>query len=142
MKFCFYYIFSNFSTIRIVKLTKSVIMAFSYMEYKGKKIFFVDYTVCKSIDEMIKLLDDVRREYERSPNMFLALNDFTGTSGSNEFMNHANKHKELFDRKTIKTAVLGITGIKKLLLNGYNVFVKKKQIPFETKEEALEYLVS
>ena len=117
-------------------------MPYSFINYKGKKILFVDYTACKSIDEMIKLLDDIRLLYEKSNEMFLALNDFTGTYGSNEFMSKANKHKELFDRKTNKTAVLGITGIKRILLNGYNVFVKKKQVPFETKEEALEYLIN
>jgi len=117
-------------------------MPFSYIEHKGKKILFVDYTKCKSIDEMIKLLEDVRREYEKASDKFLALNDFTGSYGSNDFLNRASKYKDLFDSKTIKTAVLGITGIKKILLNGYNAFVKNKQIPFNTKEEALEYLVS
>jgi len=117
-------------------------MPYSFITHKGKKILFVDYKPCKSIDEMVKLLDDIRQLYEKSSESFLALNDFTGTFGSNEFMSHAKKHKELFDRKTIKTAVLGITGIKKILLNGYNVFVKNKQMPFESKEQALEYLVS
>ncbi len=117
-------------------------MPFSYLDYKGKKVLFVDYSKCKSIDEMLKLLNDVRREYQKSSNEeFLALNDFTGANPSNEFVEHAKKYKDLFDDKTKKTAVVGITGLKKLLLNGYNVFVKKKQVPFNTKEEALEYLV-
>jgi hypothetical protein len=116
-------------------------MSLSYITYKGKRILFVDYTQCKNTAEMINVLEIVKNEYEKSSNPFLAINDFTGTYGSNEFLNAASKHKELFDSKTIKTAVLGITGIKKILLNGYNAFVKKKQVPFDTKEEALEYLV-
>jgi len=91
---------------------------------------------------MLKVLEEVCKEYEKSSSLFLAINDFTGTYGSNEFLNAASKHKELFDSKTIKTAVLGVTGIKKILLNGYNAFVKKKQVPFATKEDALEYLVN
>lgn len=117
-------------------------MPHSYINYKGKKILFIDYSKCKSIDEMLKQLGDIRRIYEQSAESFLALNDFTGANPSNEFIEEAKKYKDLFDRKTIKTAVLGITGLKKLLLNGYNVFVKKKQVPFDTKEAALEYLVS
>ena len=117
-------------------------MPFSYIRYKGKKILFVDYTNCATIDAMLHLLDDVVREYKKSTDKFLVVNDFTNANASHEFVNFANKHKELFDEKTEKTAVLGITGLKKLLLNGYNVFVKKKQVPFNTKEEALEYLVS
>ena len=60
---------------------------------------------------MIKLLLEIRQLYEKSTTMFLALNDFTGTFGSREFMNEAKKYKELFDSKTNKTAVLGITGL-------------------------------
>lgn len=117
-------------------------MPISFIEHKGEKILFVDYTSCKSIDEMVKLLDDVRRLYERSTTKFKALNDFTGVSANNDFLNHANRYKELFDAKTERTAILGVTGVKKILLNGYNIFVKNKQMPFSTKEEALEYLVN
>ncbi len=116
-------------------------MSLSFITHKGKRIMFIDYTSCKNIEEMIKVLEQVIMEYEKPGGQYLTLNDFTGTYGSTEFMNAASKHKELFDSKTIKTAVLGITGIKKILLNGYNAFVKKKQMPFDTKEEALEYLV-
>lgn len=117
-------------------------MPHSFIYHKGKKILLVDYTPCKTANEMIKLLSEIKVLYENATVPFLALNDFTGTYGSNEFMNAAKQHKELFDRMTNKTAVLGITGLKKVLLNGYNMFVQKKQVPFETKEEALEYLAS
>jgi cytochrome oxidase Cu insertion factor (SCO1/SenC/PrrC family) len=117
-------------------------MPFSYIEHKGEKILFIDYSKCKTIDEMLKLLNDVRREYEKSNESFLVLNDFTGANPSNDFVEQAKKYKELFDDKTAKTAVIGIVGLKRLLLNGYNVFVTKKQVPFDTKEEALDYLVS
>lgn len=116
-------------------------MSLSFITHKGKRILLIDYTKCKNTEEMIKVLDEVRKEYEKPGGQYLTLNDFSGTYGSSEFMNAASKHKELFDSKTIKTAVLGITGIKKILLNGYNTFVKKKQIPFDSKAEALEYLV-
>ena len=116
-------------------------MSLTYLTHKGKRVLFIDYTQCKNTNEMLKVLDLVRQEYEKSIGPFLALNDFTGTYGSSDFLNAAQKHKDLFDAKTSKTAVLGIVGIKKILLNGYNAFVKKKQMPFDTKEEALDYLV-
>ena len=116
-------------------------MSLSYLTHKGKRILFVDYTNCKTVEEMVKVLDDVRKEYEKSPGNILAINDFTGTFGSSDYLNAAKKHQKLFDEKTLKSAVLGITGIKKILLNGYNAFVSKKQVPFDTKTDALEYLV-
>ncbi len=117
-------------------------MPYSFINHKGRRILFVDYTKCSTTNEMIKLLQEVVELYNSSSIKYLALNDFTGTFGSREFLNVAKEHQKLFDEKTIKTAVLGITGLKKVLLNGYNYFVQKKQVPFDSKEEALDYLVS
>lgn len=59
-------------------------------------------------------------------------------------MKRTKEINENYGHKISKRAVLGITGIKKILLAGYNKVSGKgvKAIPFDTKEEALEYLVS
>lgn len=117
-------------------------MSVSYIDYKGKKILFADYTKCKDIQEMLIVLEETKKEYEKSSQMILILDDFRGNSGSSEFMQRAKQlGKEIFDKKTTKAAALGVTGIKKILLNAYNTLVKNKLVPFDTKEEALEYLV-
>jgi len=117
-------------------------MGFSYVTYKGKKILYVDYTQCKNTEDMLKVLESVKREYETTTQMFITVNDFRGTFGSSEFMKRAGElGKQVFDKRTLKTTVLGISGIKKILLNGYNALVKNKLVPFDTKEEAFEYLV-
>jgi hypothetical protein len=104
---------------------------------------FIDYTKCKTTQEMLQLLEQVADEYRKSNEKFLAVNDFTGNFGDNKFMDRAKELGPLvFDAKTEKSAILGITGVKKILLQGYNKFVKNKQVPFNTQEEALEYLVS
>lgn len=118
-------------------------MGMSYIEHKGKKVLFVDYSGCKTSEDMVALLDKVREEFLNTSGKFLTLNNFNNTFGTQEFMDKANRYgKEIFDERTEKTAVLGITGIKKILLTGYNQFVKNKQKPFSTKEAALDYLVS
>ncbi len=117
-------------------------MSTSFINYKGKKILLVDYSKSGSTEGMIKILHDVRDIYLNSNEMFLTINDFTGSFGSKEYMDEAKKiGKEVFDAKTLKTTILGITGIKKILLHAYNLVVKNKLVPFDTKEEALEYLV-
>ena len=50
--------------------------------------------------------------------------------------------KEVFNERTSKNAAIGVSGIKKILLQAYNLVVKDKLLPFNTKEEALEYLIS
>jgi hypothetical protein len=110
--------------------------------HKGKKIMYVDYTHCKSPEEMIKVLYEVKAEYERTTEMFISVADFRGCYGSSEFLKEAQKvAREIIDQRTSKTAVLGVTGIKKVLLQSYNAFIKHKMVPFDTKEQAFEYLV-
>lgn len=124
------------------KKHKTITTMVSYIQHKGKKIMYVDYTHCKNPKELMDVLDEVRREYERTTETFIALADFRGTFGNSEFMKKANQlAKDHLDKRTLKTAVLGVTGIKKILLNGYNALINNKLVAFDTKEEALEYLV-
>jgi len=117
-------------------------MSISDLTYKGKRIMYVDYTHCKTTEEMIAVLNEVRREYERTTETFVAVADMRGNFGSSEFMMEASKlAKDHLDKRTLKTAILGIIGIKKILLNAYNKVVNNKIEAFDTKEEALEYLV-
>ena len=116
-------------------------MGFSYITHKGKKVLFVDYTKCKTPEEMIVLLEKAKDEYENSSVKILGLSDFTGTFGTDAFMKRAKKLGPYFDQKTDKSATIGIVGIKKILLQAYNRFIKIKNIPFNTKQEALDYLV-
>jgi len=117
-------------------------MGLSYIQHKGKKIMYLDYTHCKNSQEMIEVLNEVRREYERTTETFVAVADFRGNFGSSEFMKEANKlAKDHLDKRTLKTAVLGVLGIKRILLNAYNAIVNNKLVAFDTREEALDYLV-
>jgi hypothetical protein len=117
-------------------------MGITYIYHKGKKIMYCDYSDCKSVADTIKVLDLAREEYLKSNEDFLVLNDFSGGVISNDFMNVAREYgKELFDKRTPKTAALGITGLKKVLISSYNLVVKNKLVIFNDKNEALEFLV-
>ena len=112
-----------------------------FIPYNGKQVFFVDYSECKDKWEMIKLLEASADFYRRSDTKLLSLSDFHNIKGSSEFMDTAKRlNKEVLDENTEKGAVLGVTGLKKVLLQGYNMVAKQKLMPFDTKEEALKYL--
>lgn len=84
---------------------------------------------------MIKVLNEVKKEYEKTTEMFISDADFRGTYGTSEFLKEAQKAaKEIIDNRTSKTAFLGVTGIKKILLQSYNAFIKHKMVHFDTKE--------
>jgi len=117
-------------------------MSVSFIHYKGKKILFADYSNCKTPQDTIAVLELTRNAYLSSNEMFLALNNFSNAPSNTEYMELAKKYaKEYFDTRNIKEACFGITGIKSILLSAYNLVVKNKILNFNSREEALEYLV-
>jgi len=117
-------------------------MAVSYIFHKGKKIMYVDYTACKTSQDTLVVLDKVKQEYLKTKEMITVLNDFRGAYGSQEYMKKVSElGKELFTIRTSKSAAIGVEGIKKILVNAYNIFAKNKVTIFATREEALDWLV-
>ena len=118
-------------------------MAVSYIYHKGKKIMYIDYSNCKTTEETLKVLEQVRQEYLKTNGMMITLSDFTGGYGSKEFMSKATQlGKELFNQRTSKTAAIGVTAMKKVLINSYNMFVTNKLHVFDAKEQALDFLAT
>jgi hypothetical protein len=118
-------------------------MSYSFIHYKNKKILVIDYRQCKTANDTINVIEEVKKEYKRTSEKYLAFSDFTNAPVNNEYMDMVKKYaKEIFDERTSKRACIGITGMKKILLNGFNLFSKNKMYPFDSKEEALEYLVN
>lgn len=104
---------------------------------------YIDYTQCKSVEDTLKVLELVKDEYLKTKDKLITLNNFEGAFGSTEYMKKASKYaNEIFNDKTSKNAAIGITGIKKILLQGYNAVVKDKVHQFNTKEEALDFLTA
>jgi hypothetical protein len=115
-------------------------MSVEWIKYKNKKILVTTYKGLnpeQMIDEINKQADIIRQ----TEGKVLLLDDFTGSYVNDEFMDAVKKLGKSLGPKTEKSAVLGVTGIKKILLKAYNVFIKDPVVPFETKEEALEFLV-
>lgn len=117
-------------------------MSISFIQHRGKKILYCDYSECKSAQDSVKFLEEVKKFYMANNEKFLCLNNFTAVPSSNEFMDLAKKYgKEVFDSQNLKEACIGLSGIQKIMLSAYNLIVKQKIFSFNTKEEALEYLV-
>lgn len=119
-------------------------MPVSYIQYKGKTILYVDYRnmTGDQTKEAIAILEEEAREMRTWTQKGLILTDFRNAKASSEYMAHAKKlGKEVFADKIQKSAALGITGVKSILLQAYNAFTKDKIIPFDTEEEAKEWLI-
>lgn len=118
-------------------------MSLSIIEHNGRNVLYIDYSRCKSTEEMLAILETVKEHFVRSHGTFLTLNDFTGVTADNEFMAKVKSYSnKIFDPRTERSAVLGVTGLKKMILCMYNTMVSNKQVPFYDKTKALNYLTA
>lgn len=91
---------------------------------------------------MLKNLDEEIRFLEPSPTKVLSLANFTDSVISNEFMNKVNQAgKEIGNYKLGKTALLGMIGIKLVLLQAFLRFTGNKDTKtFDTEDAAINWL--
>lgn len=117
-------------------------MRVKWIEHKGKKILFTDYSGVKAQDEMLEIMYESMKEVHKSPGTFLNLVDMTGAATGPDYMKEAKQQGKILMKKTEKSAMIGVTGLKGMLLKGYNLFSGDNIQPFVTKEEALDYLIT
>ena len=116
----------------------------NWIEAKGKKILYIDYSGLKTNEELLAVLDEHVKAAIGSQTKYLSILNFKDASASNEFMDQVKKAgKEVLEEKTERSAVLGITGLKSVLFQAYLKFSGAKTTrAFNTEEEAIAYLVS
>lgn len=118
-------------------------MGVSYINYKNKKILLIEYSDCKNVEDTLKILDDIKVEFFKTSGTWYTMHDLSSGYGSTEFMKKADYNvKTFYNSRPAKNAGFGASGLKKILIQGYNRFAKDKIALFNTKEEAMEYLVS
>ena len=118
-------------------------MGLEVINYNGQQVLYVDYTVCSDQNEMLDLLHEAARYYKNHPSdQIKILSDFTDAYASLEFMTQLKHYGKNLSQKTDRAAVIGIDGLKQILLKGYNMVAKKPTMPFRNKIQALTYLTS
>ena len=119
-------------------------MPLEITDHKGKKIIFVDYKGLNTTVERIGLLEKYAEEAKKLPDQsVLALWDVTNQFASPGFMKRVKElKKEVFDAKVVSSAIIGVTGVKRILFDGYNKIAGGRIRALATKEKAMEYLKS
>jgi len=116
-------------------------MPISWIQHQGQKILYVDYRGLSG-PALIETLEAAYKTVTESLGGALVLDDFTNAVIDPAFMARA---KELGqpkgERKSNRTAAIGVGGLKPILLQGYNVKTGAGIMPFDTKDEALNWLV-
>ncbi len=111
--------------------------------YKGKKVFIARYDHM-SLDEVNIEVEAVKHYMENAPDKSaLVMVDATGTMISPEVLNRfKDVSSNASDNLSTKTAILGMSGPRKIFLEIVSKFTQNKVVPFDDKQAALDWLVS
>ena len=112
-----------------------------FIEHQGKRVLFINYSHCD-----VAMLKAVAEEGHRviaqePPNTVLTLNDVTGTSFDKESVAVLQAKVAANAPYVRKAAVIGISGLQRLIYAGVQTFAKRRLPAFETHLEALAWLV-
>jgi len=116
-------------------------MPVSWIDHKGKKILYADFRN-QSGPAMIATLEAELVEIRKHGKGVLLLADFRGATTNDDFMTKAKAAGKDLRELSHRSAALGITGVKKILLGAYNAFSGDTLKAFDTEEEAKKYLAS
>lgn len=111
-----------------------------WINHKGKKIFRIDYSGL-SEQEMIKQLEEGTQLMLKQQEPILYLGIFTNTVLTTAFMNRANQLGKETEKIVARSALIGISGMKSVLVNTYNMLTGNKMRAFKDEEEAKEFLI-
>lgn len=120
-------------------------MSVEVITYKGKKIIYTHYAQnCQKGDFecMLKTFRQMKKVLQENPTITLDLANFENTIVNPEFMKEVKSLHEIFNKREVKSAVIGLTSLQMILLKGSNKLFKHKVQPFRDKNSALDYLAS
>jgi hypothetical protein len=116
-----------------------------FIEYKGKEIYFVDYTYIKSTEEFLQVIKGTNAFREKAKTEgkrnIIMLVDVTGSYVYGETLDALKRAAKLSRELTRKEAVVGVMGPKKVLLRIVQLFTGMQLRPFDTIQEAQEWLI-
>ena len=112
-----------------------------FIEHRGKRVLFVNYSHCD-----IPMLKAVAAEGNRiisreALNSVLTLNDVTGTSFDKESVAVLQSKVAANAPYVRRAAVIGISGLQRLIYEGIQAFSKRNLPLFPSRLEALDWLV-
>jgi hypothetical protein len=116
-------------------------MKSSWEAYKGKKIFYARYDHL-TLEELQTEINFVKNEViQQSPDSMLALINVAGTIITPAALNLFKEIAVATNKQAHKTAVLGITGARRMMLDVVVKFSGMKVVPFDDETQAKDWLL-
>ena len=118
-------------------------MGVSWIEFKGKKILYANFLNMKDDAQNRQILELEMKMIAQSAEPVLLLVNLEGATMSPESSQYTKEQLMKFGPKVVKSALVGITGFKPVIVDGIGRAVSGlNQRIFSTLDEAKEWLVS
>jgi len=112
-----------------------------FIEHKGKKIYKIDCSDCKPAD-IHPLIDECARIVRaQPPKSVLTMTIAGGGKFDNDIVGKLKELTKGNDPYVKKAAVVGMSGLYKVVLMAVSMFSKREFHMFDTEEEAKDFLV-
>jgi hypothetical protein len=113
-----------------------------FVNHNGKEILLLDFSNSQA-DEVLRIIDQatevIRTRPERS---LLTLTDVTNAR-FNEAVGQGMKEFSLHNKPFVRAgAVVGITGLKRIIFGAVMAFSQRKLEPFDDRQQALTWLAN
>ena len=116
-------------------------MALTWIEFKGQRILHNDFRGMTE-DEMIRQLDEEIAQLRAERGTSRMLVDVTEAGAGQRFMAAAKGKAKEIDALVDRQAIVGVDGLKGILLRAYNALGGGTLKPFDSETAAKEYLAS
>lgn len=111
-----------------------------FVQHKGKEIFVLDCSDCKPADAHPIIDECARQVRSRPPKSVRTLTIASGGTFDNEIISKLKDLTKGNEPHVHKAALVGITGLYKVVVSAISMFSKREFHLFDTMEEALDFL--
>ena len=112
-----------------------------FIEHAGKRVLFINYSHC-DVAMLKAVAEEGHRVIAREPlNSVMTLNDVAGTTFDKESVAVLQAKVAANAPHVRRAAVIGISGLQRLIYEGVQAFSRRRIPHFETRQEALNWLV-
>jgi hypothetical protein len=115
-------------------------MGATWIEHKGKRVLWVKYGGLKPAEMLDLIRTATQMIVAEKSDQVLSLSDVTDCYVNKDFTELSKEQGAISLPLTKKAAIVGVSGLKSILLKGVNAFSPKPRVPFDTVEEALDWL--
>ncbi|MHB8883249.1 MAG: hypothetical protein ACYC69_17290 [Thermodesulfovibrionales bacterium] len=111
-----------------------------FVGHRGRQILFLDFSNC-SVPEILRTIKEAKAVISEQPEQsLLTLSDVTDAA-FNETVRIAMKEFTLHNKPYVKAAaVVGVTGLKRIIFDGVLLFSKRKMSAFDGLDPAKDWL--